>query len=172
MTTHPTRATHARTNDSDTDNRFLDPRRWAPRLDRALAAHERLYESLDQLSASQAALIEADDGPGLLRVLAERQEAITRLAASNEDLAPFRANWSDLMSRLAPDQRASFDARVAALTERVEAIAQRDEADQRALGERQARTTGQLAEIARSRSAVSAYGRPSARGPRFQDREV
>lgn len=155
----------------NTADRFGPPERWAPRLDRVLAEQESLYAALDALSESQAPLIESDDGPGLLRILAQRQETLERIAASNEEFAIFRANWSELMNRLDDDRRAKFDARIDALAERIEHIARRDEEDQRALGARQVRTTERLADLARSRSALGAYGPSASRGPRFQDRE-
>lgn len=156
---------------SDDADRFGPPSRWAPRLDRVLAEQETLYAALDALSQSQAPLIESDDGPGLLRVLAQRQETLERIAASNEEFAPFRANWADLMNRLDDGRRASFDARIDSLADRIERIAKRDDEDHRALGARQVRTTERLADLARGRSALGAYGPASSRGPRFQDRE-
>lgn len=155
----------------DEADRFGPPSRWASRLDRVLAEQESLYAALDALSRSQSPLIESDDGPGLLRILAQRQETLERIAASNEEFAPFRANWAELMNRLDEARRASFDARIDALAGRIGQIARRDEEDQRALGARQTRTTERLADLARGRSALGAYGPASSRGPRYQDRE-
>ena len=152
-------------------DRFADSARWAPRLRRILEDQAALYDALDRLSASQRALIDADDADGLLRLLADRQDALARLSESNDALTPFRTRWADLMERLPDDARTDFESRIDTLAEQVSTIAQRDEADQRALADRRSVATTQIAEVARGRSALNAYGGRRGVGPTYQDRE-
>ncbi|RMH25817.1 MAG: hypothetical protein D6693_08290 [Planctomycetota bacterium] len=161
----------ARDTDATLDwSRDPAPSVWAPRLRRILDAQAALYETLDRLSASQRALIDSEDTEGLLRLLADRQETLARLERSNEHLAPFRERWADLMGRLDEADRRGFEARIDGLAERIAGIARRDEQDQEALSQRRGAATAQIAQIARTRGALSAYGGRRG-GATYQDRE-
>jgi flagellar biosynthesis/type III secretory pathway chaperone len=150
---------------------FSDAGVWAPRLRRLLTEQEELYESLERLAKGQSALIADGDAPGLLSILAERQTVLTALQRSNDEMAPFRERWNDLMQELPDAERGTLADRVESIAMRIERIAASDEADREALTARRVEVSDRLTDVTRSKSAVSAYGNPQARGPRFQDRE-
>lgn len=153
------------------DADFTDAGAWMPRLRRLLTEQEVLYGSLERLAESQSSLIQGGDAPGLLAVLAERQTVLTELQRSNDEMEPFRARWSDLMARLPDGERQALADRVETIAHRIERITERDEADREALCARRVEVADRLSEVTRSKSAVSAYGRPRAATPRYQDRE-
>lgn len=150
---------------------FADAQVWIPRLRRLLAEQEDLYGALERLAENQSSLIQGGDASGLLSVLAERQAVLTELQRSNDEMEPFRSRWNDLMSRIPDQERGALADRVELIAQRIERIAERDEADRAALSERRVQVADRLNEVTRSKSAVSAYGRPHGAGPRFQDRE-
>jgi len=168
MTSH---ITSLKAQSQDAADSFLDdPERWAPRLDRILREQETLYTSLETLSKGQAKLIDAGDASKLLDVLAQREELLSRLGESSEELAPFRRSWPTLMAAIKAPQRTEFTDRIDAIARTIERVNESDEADRAALDARRLEVADRLRGVARCKSALSAYGKPRT-GPRFQDQE-
>ncbi len=166
-----TEQTTTQTNTPAFDADSTDVAVWAPRLRRLLHEQSELYGALERLAENQSTLIQGGDASGLLSVLAERQTILTELQRSNDEMEPFRTQWNDLMVKLPQGERAAMADHVESIAQRIERIAERDEADREALSARRVEVADRLNEVARSKSAVSAYGRPHGAGPRFQDRE-
>lgn len=151
-----------------------DPAEWTPRIAGVLDRQISLYAELDQLSVSQAAIIEAEDSDALLTVLARRQNLIEGVERLNDELGPFRQQWDVLAPRLSEPQRQTLRQRLDRIAHLVELIAARDEADRRAMETRRARLSVEMGTASKARGAVAAYaagGRAPAPSPRFQDHQ-
>jgi len=147
-----------------------EPAVWAPRLARVLDEQRGLYEQLDALSRSQAALIGAENTDALLEVLGRRQVLIDAIASLNEELAPFAERWDELAPRLDTHQRLRLRSGFDAVSGLVAEIARRDDADRRLLEARRNAIGAELGTVSHARGAVRAYARPEHAAPRYQDR--
>ncbi|MEM1072309.1 MAG: flagellar export chaperone FlgN [Planctomycetota bacterium] len=130
-----------------------------------------LYGTLDELSKRQHDIVETDDTDSLLRVLAERQSVINRIANLARALEPFRSDWDANVNRLPDTERVRIRARLDELAIVMEQIARRDEHDRDVIEQRRSAIGQELGGAKRTGVALSAYG-GQARGPRFQDREA
>lgn len=137
-------------------------------LDRQLVA----YQELEALARRQPDLIAADDGDGLLALLAERQVVIERLTELNHQLGPVRAVWHELTPALSEAQRTRCRQTLDEIAALAEAIADRDSADRSALERRRAEVASELSSLSAGRGAVAAYRPSQPRPPRYQDREA
>ena len=70
-----------------------------------LAEQRDCYRQLKQLSEGQRRLITDQDPEALLKVLAERQRLVDRLAELNTSLAPFRREWASTYTQMKPEHR-------------------------------------------------------------------
>lgn len=147
-----------------------NPEVWAPRLARVLDRQREIYERLELLSLSQAALINEDQTDDLLAVLGQRQSLIEQLTALNDEMAPFAERWSELAPRLSEHHRSALRQRFDDVGRLVESITRRDEGDRRALEARRSSVGSELQSLTRSRGAVAAYSRAQTPEARFQDR--
>ena len=103
----------------------------------------------------------------------QRQRLIDGVSELNALLEPFRARWGELMDGLPGEMRDRVRQRVDVLASLAARIAQRDEADRRALERKRDAVAHELAGMNRGRGALAAYGaRKAGAGPRFQDREA
>ncbi|MEL6796387.1 MAG: hypothetical protein AAFO89_06130, partial [Planctomycetota bacterium] len=116
-------------------------------------------------------IVETDDTDALLRVLAERQSVINRIANLARALEPFRSDWDANVNRLPDTERVRIRARLDELAIVMEQIARRDEHDRDVIEQRRSAIGQQLGGAKRTGVALSAYGGQT-RGPRFQDREA
>ncbi|MEO1535856.1 MAG: flagellar export chaperone FlgN [Planctomycetota bacterium] len=130
-----------------------------------------LYGVLDGLSKQQHGIVESDDTDSLLRVLAERQTVINKIAGLARALDPFRADWDANVNQLPDTERVRIRGRLDELAIIMEQIARRDEHDRDVIEQRRSEIGAELGGAKRAGAAMSAYGGP-ARGPRFQDREA
>lgn len=140
-----------------------------------LAEQQGLFVRLDGLSERQAGLIREDRTDQLLDVLAERQVVVDEISRISTQLEPWRGNWSEFVRTLGEDVRKRVRERIDAVAALAQRIAERDERDRKMLESRKDAVAGELGQVDRGRSAMSAYGGSAARGsnsPRFQDREA
>lgn len=136
-----------------------------------LGRQRDLYIQLDGLSAQQASLVAAEDADGLLGLLGERERVMERVLEVNARLEPYRRRWGDVVERLDEAQRAAVGALVGELEALTRRIAERDEADRRAMEESRRAIGAELGSMGRQRAAVRAYGGPARAGARYEDRE-
>lgn len=143
---------------------------WVARFDRLLQRQIDLCRSLAALADRQRDCIDKEQPEILLGVLAERQSLIDQIRGIAEEAAPLRKRWAE---GAGPDgtHTRSVHERIGELTELMLSISERDAEDRRRLGHSRDELAGRLAGVARSRGAITAYGRPPEGGPRFQDRE-
>ena len=148
---------------------------WGTRVVELLGTQRDLYVQLDRLSQAQAGLVSAEDADGLLGVLGEREQVMERVLEVNATLEPFRRRWGDVVEQLDEPARASVNAIVAELETLTRSIAERDEADRRAMEARRAEIAGELGVVNRKQAAMRAYGSASgpgaSAGPRYEDRQ-
>lgn len=130
-----------------------------------------LYGTLDELSKRQHDIVETDDTDSLLRVLAERQSVINRIANLARALEPFRSDWDASVNRLPDAERVRIRGRLDELAIVMEQISRRDEHDRDVIEQRRTAIGAELGGARRTGVALSAYG-GQAKGPRFQDREA
>ncbi len=151
---------------------FHDPTRLAERVAEILDRQMALFEQLEAFSTDQRALIESRDTEKLLALLSRRSNVVQRLDRVGKEFAPFRARWSEVLGRLAEDQRQSIENRLSQLEAVAERVAQRDEEDRLALAGERDDAARELASIKQGSAAVAAYGPGQPRTePRFHDRE-
>ena len=131
-----------------------------------------LYEELDALSERQHAIIGDDDTDALLRVLGDREKVIAKITAVSARLSPYQAQWNEHIAMLADTERDRLRSRLASVEGIMDRISQRDESDRAVMQRRRDQLGEQLTGVRRSGAAMAAYGKPPAKGPRFQDREA
>jgi hypothetical protein len=142
-------------------------------LESLLEQQEALFTKLDELSGSQARLIEGDHTDRLLDVLAARQVVVEEIAVITRRLDPWRSRWSDFVALLDEHQRDRVRQRVDSVAALAQRIAERDEKDRELMEARKESIATTIGQVHRGRGAMAAYGgqRPGD-GPRFQDREA
>lgn len=150
-----------------------NPDLWLPRLGRILDEQLGLYRRLDELSQSQAGVIESGDSDALLTVLGQRQTIVERITALNADLEPFTSRWDTLSLRVPGTKKQSIRARLDELETLVGSITQRDEHDRAALEKQRAAVSSDLVGLGHQKSAHNAYVGSPRQGhvPRYQDRQ-
>ena len=80
------------------------------RLMKLLTEQRDLYRNLRELSARQRNLISGDRPELLLDVLSRRQTIVSRLAQINEQLTPFRGDWTGVYAQLPEETRTAASA--------------------------------------------------------------
>ena len=75
-------------------------RQDAARLVELLKRQNALYRRLRLLTERQHTLVAQDDVQPLLALLAERQQVVDGLVDANQELTPFRTDWSDRYHRM------------------------------------------------------------------------
>jgi hypothetical protein len=142
------------------------------RLVALLDAQVALLGQLDALSQRQTALVDAPDVEPLLGVLGERDEVIDALTVAEREVRSLRGPWEAAHGSLSEQQRAEVPRRLEAVASLASQITARDSADQARLHARLSGVASEIAGVASSRRAVSAYGGAgSPQGPKFQDRQ-
>ena len=135
---------------------------WADGLERRLALAEELFERLGSLGERQRELVEQGDAPGVLEILRERQEIVSRIAEMSEGLEPFRARWDRVAPGLDAERRGIIQARLDSLTDAAGQIARRDEEDRRTLERKRDELARELSGLDSGRAAIR-VGRPDPR---------
>ncbi|MEM8836270.1 MAG: flagellar export chaperone FlgN [Planctomycetota bacterium] len=149
-----------------------EPALVARRLSTLLGEQIGLYESLDELGAKQADLIEQGSGAELLSLIQQRERVVGEITRLNAELSPLAGSWETLRDRLPEDDAKSIAERVERVGLLVERIRVRDERDTERLNRARQRVSDELRTLSSRRTAAAAYGaQPGADTPRFQDRE-
>ena len=129
----------------------------AARLLDLLKKQNGLYRRLRMLTDRQRALVAEDDVQPLLSLLAERQQVVDGLVGVNQQLAPFRANWSGRYDRFDEGTRR----RVAEFLEEANAslglILQSDQQDSATLSAKRMDVAERLAGAETGSRASAAY---------------
>lgn len=149
-----------------------EPMLVARRLRTLLGEQVGLYESLDELGAKQAELIERGSGAELLTLIQQRERVVGEITRLNEELSPLASEWESLRERLPAGEADSIATQVERVGTLVERIRVRDERDTERLNQARQRVSDELKTLSSRRTAAAAYGsQPGAGTPRFQDRE-
>ena len=144
---------------------------WMPRYERLLARQIELCRALLELAEQQRVHIDNEEPEVLLTLLSDRQGLIDQLREIADEAAPLRARWSTGAHDDGSAAAGRVRDRITELTALMRSISERDAEDRRRLSRSRDVLAGRLAGVARSRGALSAYGRSPERGPRYQDRE-
>lgn len=135
----------------------------------ALLDHEAwMLGELDSLSRGQRAMVERDDGEGLLAAMGERETLLAELTRAATTVDRMRGEWPQFEAALTHQQTADLRMRLAAVTTLTDGIARRDREDGAAMRTRRDALAGELAGLTTGKRAVGAYGTAAA-APRFQD---
>lgn len=122
-----------------------------------LKQQNALYRRLRMLAERQRTLVAQDDVQPLLSLLAERQQVVDGLVKANQELAPFRTDWSDRYQRLDEPTRRQ----VAELLEEANAslgtILQSDQQDSATLSAKRMDVADRLAAAETGSRASAAY---------------
>lgn len=144
---------------------------WHAEYIAVLDVQRGLYVQLDELSVRQGALIGGDDVQPLLDLLEERQTLIDQLLRSSVTVEKLRTAWESCSPSLPQARRDEVSGKVADLARLAAQVSLRDDSDHANLKTKLDAVAAELAEVATSRRAVSAYGGVGAAPPKFQDRE-
>lgn len=137
----------------------------------ALLAHQRaMLGELDALSQRQSLLIDEPVLEPLLAVLEERQQVVDRITQAHRTSEQLRAQWERMQPQLPEAHRQQVQREIDAVASLAEQVQRRDERDHARLKRRLDSVTSELAGLAVSRKAASAYAPATPDSPRFQDR--
>ena len=132
-------------------------RQDAARLVELLKRQNALYRRLRKLAERQRALVAQDEVQPLLSLLAERQQVVDGLVNANQELAPFRTDWSERYQRFDEPTRRQ----VAELLEEANAslgtILQSDQQDSATLSAKRMDVAERLAAAETGSRASAAY---------------
>lgn len=120
-----------------------------------------LYEQLKRLARRQRGVIAEEDPERLLKILAQRQQLVNKLAVIGDKLAPFRGRWEEFSRGLDAAQSARASKALAGARTVLGEILESDEQDAGLLRARQAVAGGTLRGIVDGRKAVTAYAAQS-----------
>ncbi len=161
---------------------YRDPSRWLPRLRRLVDDQTDLALSLDHLSSIQTEAVNRGDVATTLDVLAQREPLVERMTAISRELEPFLSQptiaggvtgTTSPASRLQGELRSDLERRLSRLTDVMNRVNERDRADRARLESLRQHVADELASVATSKGAMSAYGSPSGvQNPSFQDRDA
>ena len=148
---------------------------WLPRLLRLLDDQIADAHRLRACSLAQAPLAAAGDVDGVSAVLDERELVIDVMAVRSEDLAPFVRELGTLLRQVAPRYQDAISEKIKTLEVITQLVQQQDEIDLTMVERTRDRLSGEIAGVARGRSALAAYGRADhgeEGGPIYQNREA
>ncbi len=130
------------------------------------------YRQLKTLSDEQQQLVAAGQPEQLLAVLGQRQRHVEALTTLNEQLAPLRPRMSEVAEASPASVRDQLRGLVDEVQDLLEAIIHQDEQDKQRLTQGRDAIKTQLAKVARTPAALSAYktASPAKGTPRFTDR--
>lgn len=154
-----------------TVNNPPDPRGDTPSLLKLLIQQRDLYRRLKGLSDQQASLITAGETDQLLAVLAQRQQLVDQLTATNRDLAAHRRAGPDLQAALPSHERQEIRSLMDEVDTLLHGIIEQDDRDRQQLHSAQQAVGSQLKQVASGGAAMSAYrAAPKTAAARFTDR--
>lgn len=142
------------------------------RLTELLTQQRDTYETLRDLAMTQRGAIESDHPEALLRILGDRQRAITELTEINTQLEPFRSRWDQIRQTLGAPARLKVSDLVAEVQQLLVAILDQDEGDCNVLKQRtqDARRSATTAAVGQQVNAAYGAAGYAAAPPRFVDR--
>jgi flagellar biosynthesis/type III secretory pathway chaperone len=146
---------------------------WASALLELLQRQQALYENLRDLGGQQTRLIESADTEQLLALLARRQQLIDQLTRLNQQLQPYKRDWTNCWASLDPPSRQRVSALIQRVGALVDQIMKADEADRVRLTHQRDEIADGLTRMNRGASVHRAYGQagPGAGHNRFTDQE-
>ncbi len=146
---------------------------WAATLLELLQRQQALYENLRELGGEQTRLIEAADTERLLALLARRQQLIDQLTRLNQQLQPYKRDWTTCWASLDAGSRQRIGALIQRVQMLVDQIMKTDEADRVRLTQQRDEIADGLNRMNRGASVHRAYGKagPNAGENRFTDQE-
>jgi hypothetical protein len=137
----------------------------AARLVELLRQQNELYRRLRLLAERQRTLVIQDDARPLLELLAERQRLVDGLILLNEELAPFRKNWTERYQRLDEPTRRQVAAMLEEANAALGAVLQSDQRDSATLSAKREDLAGRLAAADTGSRASAAYAAVGAGAP-------
>jgi hypothetical protein len=142
------------------------------RLTELLTQQRDAYRRLRDLATTQRGAIESDQTETLLRILGDRQRAITELTGINAELEPFRSRWDQTRQTMEPMARLEVSDLVAEVQQLLAAILDQDEGDCDVLKQRTADARRSATVAAVGQQINSAYGGAGygATQPKYVDR--
>ena len=135
-----------------------------------LAQQRAFLGELDALSQRQSLLIDEPILEPLLAVLEERQQVIDRITQTARTADQLKVQWERTRDRVPEVHRRQVERELEAVGALSEQVQQRDERDHARLKARLEGVTAELAGLATSKKAATAYAPRQATLPRFQDR--
>ncbi len=138
-----------------------------------LSLEKKAYRLLLSLSEGQREVFERDGAPGLMRVIARKQEAIAGLRTLEARLSQYTRDWQSTLKALPQEARTEVDdllAEISSVVERVISGERAIEAFVRAARDEVAKRARAVSE---GRTLVKAYGglAATATAGRYLDRE-
>lgn len=134
------------------------------RLMKLLTEQRDLYRNLRELSARQRNLISGDRPELLLDVLSRRQTIVSRLAQINEQLTPFRGDWTGVYAQLPEETRTAASVLLNEINGMLQVILKDDQEDSALLSARKESVGAAIRATTGARAASVAYG-AAPRGP-------
>jgi len=140
-------------------------------LAKRLREQTGICASLLELSRKQGALIAANDGDELLRVLSEKQRLIERHQEIQKDAEVWRERWETERERLPESERRPVEEAWEALRSAMGEVVKVEEEARSALQESQNATGEDLNRVQKGKQVHRAYGAPPPPGAaRFHDK--
>ena len=138
-----------------------------PALIGLLESQGQLYQQLASLGDQQTKIVASDLGSDdlagadateqLLRLLAQRQQLIDQIAATHDQLAPYRADWPAFWQALSEQDRCRIGPLVDQVEQLLAGIIKQDDQDRQTLQQAQSRAGAELKQLAAAGNAVNAY---------------
>lgn len=134
--------------------------------------HE-IYLQLRELAQRQSRLVADGDAESLLTLLNQRQALIDQLLKINEQIEPFKKQWSAFWAELDASQRQRIRERMDAVQSLLDGIMEQDERDRQALAAQRSQVGQRLSDVSRGTAVNRAYGRaaPTTTQNRFTDQQ-
>lgn len=136
-----------------------------------LGQQRALLGELDALSQRQSLLIDEPVLDPLLMVLEERQQVIDRITQTARTAEQLRPQWEQTRDHVPEAHQRQVERELEAVSSLAEQVQKRDERDHARLKQRLEGVTSELAGLATSKKAASAYAPQQTILPRFQDRK-
>ena len=136
-----------------------------------LGAQRGMLGELDALSQRQSTLVDSPEIEPLLAVLDERRQVIERIVQTSRLVDQLRERWEIVQTALPQGRRTEVERAHESLKELAAQVSRRDLRDHARLKKRMDAVSDELAGVATSRRAASAYGPTGIAGPRFQDQQ-
>lgn len=123
-----------------------------------LLTHQRsLYRKLKMLAERQQSLVTHDDTEALLKLLSERQKLVDGLVKLNEQIAPYRQQWSTFFGALSMARREEVSDLLEEVNASLGAILKNDARDTAVMTVRRERVSTDIGHVDGGRRATAAY---------------